>query len=84
MLLWLLSNHCIVSLVLNVWSQEKNKKICMASLLSSNDCILVHFDNIHLKLSTHIYFEVCFHSILSKYENSKKVSSLMNSMEYEK
>ena len=55
---------------------------CLASLLSSNGCVLVHFDNIHLKLT---YFEVCIHSMLSKYGNSKNrlrdfvTSSLMNS-----
>ena len=56
----------------------------MASFLSSNGSISAHFDNIHLKLSTHTHFEVCFHSMLSKYKNSKKIyfmmSSLMNSM----
>ena len=54
----------------------------MASFLSSNGCISANFDNIHPKLSTHYYFEVRFHSILSKYENSKNIfmtSSLMNS-----
>ena len=33
--------------------------------------ILVHFDDIHLKLSTRAYFEVRFQSILSTYENSE-------------
>ena len=36
----------------------------MASFLSSNGRISAHFDNIHLKLSTHAYFEVHFKSML--------------------
>ena len=43
----------------------------MANFLSPNGRILVHFDNIHLKFLTHAYFEVRFHSMLSKYENCK-------------
>ena len=43
----------------------------MASFLSSNGRISAYFDNINIKWSTHAYFEVCFHSMLSKYENSK-------------
>ena len=43
----------------------------MASVLSSNGYISAHFDNIHIKLSTHAYFEVRFHFMLSKYENSR-------------
>ena len=46
-------------------------EVCMARCLSSNGRISVHFDDIHLRLSTHGYFEVCFHSMFSKYENSK-------------
>ena len=42
----------------------------MASFPSSNDHILGHFDNIHLKLSKHAKFEVRFHSMLSKYETT--------------
>ena len=49
----------------------ENTMICMARFLSSNGQILSYFDNICLQLSTHAYFEVCFHSMLSKYENSK-------------
>ena len=45
----------------------------MANLLSSNRCISVHFDNIYLKLLAHAYFEVRFHSMLSKHENSKSI-----------
>ena len=30
-----------------------------------------HFDTIHVKLSTHAYFALLFHSMLSEYENSK-------------
>ena len=43
----------------------------MASLLSSNDRVSVHFENIHLSLST-AYFEALFHSMLSKHEHSKR------------
>ena len=43
----------------------------MASFLPSNGRISFHFGNIHHKFSTSAYFEVCVHSILSKYENSK-------------
>ena len=40
----------------------------MARFLSSNGRISAHFHDIHLKFSTHAYFEVCFHFMLSKYE----------------
>ena len=43
----------------------------MASVLSSSGRISVHFDNVHLNLPRHAYFEVHFHSMLSKYGNSK-------------
>ena len=36
----------------------------MASFLSSNGRVSSSFDNIRLKLSTHGYFEVRFHSVL--------------------
>ena len=36
-----------------------------------NGCISTHFDDIRLKLSTNGYFEVGFHFMLSKKENSK-------------
>ena len=39
--------------------------VCMARFLSSNGRISTHFDDIHLKLSKHGYFEVRFHSMLS-------------------
>ena len=71
MLALFLSNHCILRLVLNVQNQEKNTEDCMASFLSSHGRISVNFDNIHLKLSTHAYSEVHFHSMLSKYEKAK-------------
>ena len=45
--------------------------VFVASFLSSNDSISFLFDNIYLKLSTHAYFEVHFHSMVSKYENSE-------------
>ena len=43
----------------------------MASFLSSNGRVSTHFDGIHLKLSIHAYFDVRFHSMPSKYENTK-------------
>ena len=43
--------------------------VCMARVPFSNGRISTHFDDIHLKLSTYAYFEVRFHSILSKYKN---------------
>jgi len=49
----------------------ENTEVCMASFLALNGCISVYFEKLHLKLSTHAYFEMHFHSILSKYENSK-------------
>ena len=45
----------------------------MASFLSSNGHISVHFDTICLKLSTHAYFTVFFHFMGSKYEKSNNV-----------
>ena len=50
---------------------DKNTGVCAASFLSSNGRILAHLDNSNLKLSTHAYFEMRFHSMLSRYENSK-------------
>ena len=41
------------------------------SFLFANGRISTHFDDIHMKLSTHCYFEVLFHCMLSKYENCK-------------
>ena len=79
MLIWLQSKHCILCLVLNVYNQEKNTKVCIANFLSSNGR---NSDNVHLKLSKHAYFEKRIHSMLSKYENSKKdftTSSPLNS-----
>ena len=70
-LTWFLSNYCILSLELNVKIQAENTVVCMASLLSLNGHISSHFDTIHLKLSTHGYFALLFHSISSEYENSK-------------
>ena len=45
--------------------------VCMASLLSSNSRNLAYFDNIHLELSKPVYFEICFHPIVSKYQDSE-------------
>ena len=52
----------------------------MASFLFSNCRTSVHFDNTHLKLSTHAYFKVRFQSMLIKYENSKKCISMTLSL----
>ena len=71
MLIWFLSNHCILCLVQNVQNQEKNTEVSMASFLFSSGHISTHFDNIDLTLSTYVYFEVRFHYVLAKYENSK-------------
>ena len=64
-------DHCILSLELNVKIQAKNTVVCMASLLSSNGHMSSHFDTIHVKLSTHAYFALFFHTMLSDYETSK-------------
>ena len=61
----------MLSLELNVKIQAENTVVCMASLLSLNGHMSSHFDTIHLKLSTHAYFALLFHSMLSEYENSK-------------
>ena len=42
---------------------------CMASLPPLSGYILTYFDNVRVKLSTHAYFEVLFHSPRSKYIN---------------
>ena len=62
MLMWFLSNHCILSLVLNVCNQEKNTVVLMASLLPLNGHIASAFDSTHLELSAHAYFMVVFQS----------------------
>ena len=51
--------------------QTENTVVCMASLLSLNGHMSSHFDTIHLQLSTHAYFALLFHSMLSEYENSE-------------
>ena len=66
-----LSSDCILSLELNAKIQAENTVVCMASLLSLNGHMSSHFDTIHLKLSTHAYFALLFHSMLSEYKNSK-------------
>ena len=71
MLIWFLSNHCILDLALNVSNQTTNSLVCMAKLLSSNGPNSGYFDNVYLKLSTNAYSEVRFHFTLSKYENSR-------------
>ena len=56
------SNHCILSLLLRIMNQAKNTVVHMARLLSSNGYISLNFDTIPLKLSTHAWFMVLFHS----------------------
>ena len=54
----------------------------MVSCLPSNGRISSYFETIHRKYSTHAYFEVRFHPILSKNEIPKidfLTSSLINS-----
>ena len=70
-----LPNHCILCLVLNIWKQETNIEVFMASFLSSNGHISAYFSNIQTKFSTHDYFAVCSHSILSKCEISRNIFS---------
>ena len=55
----------------------------MACILSGNDRMLAHFENIHLKLYTHSYFEECFHPILSKYNNSNNFCDFITSELYD-
>ena len=45
----------------------------MASFLSSNGRVSDNFDKNRLKLSMHAYFEVRFHSMLSKNKKSKNI-----------
>ena len=45
----------------------------MVSFVPSDGRISAYFASINLKLSQHSYFEACFHSMLSKYENSKNI-----------
>ena len=58
MLIWFLSNHCILCLVLNVLRKEKNTEVCMAGLfvLKWSYFKWSYFDNILLNLSAHAYF----------------------------
>ena len=60
MLTLLLSNHCILSLVLNVMNQVENTVVCMARLLSSNAHTSSNFNSIHLKISTYIFLRCSF------------------------
>ena len=46
---------------------------CMARFLSVNGRISAYFGNIHTTFSTHAYSEMCFHSVLSKCENSENI-----------
>ena len=76
------SNQIILSLDLKVKIQAEITVVCMASLLSSNDHISSHFDTTHLKLSTHDYFMVLFHSMWLKYENSENTFFMTSSLCY--
>ena len=42
--------------------------VCMASFLSSIGRTSSNFDNIHLILSTHVYFMMLFHSMQLRYK----------------
>ena len=50
---------------------EPGAEYSMTRYLYSDSRISAHFDNMYISLSKHAYFEVHFHNILSKYENSK-------------
>ena len=63
-------------------NQVENTIVCMARLLSLNGRISSNFDTIHLKLSTHAYFTVFFHSTWSEYINSTKCIFMMLSLRY--
>ena len=56
----------------------------MARLLSSNGRILVQFEDIHLKLSTHVYFEVCFYSMWLEYKILEKCIVMTSSLTIQK
>ena len=58
-------------LVPNVYDQEKNTEVCMASHLPSNGRISSQFHNFRLKLSAYAQFFMFFQSMWSKYEDSK-------------
>ena len=49
--------------------KAENTVVCMASLLSLNGHISLHFETIHLKLSTHAYLTVFIYFMLLKYED---------------
>ena len=66
-----LSNNCILCLVLHVQNKEENTMVFIASFLSSNGRILAHFEQLHLELSTHAYLKLHFRSKFLKYENFK-------------
>ena len=75
-LVFLIAFLCLILMIvykkkLNVKIQAENTVVCMASLLSFNGHMSPHFDTIHLKVSTHAYFALLFHSTLSEYENSE-------------
>ena len=67
------SNQITWSLDLKVKIQAESTVDCMSILLSSNGHISSHLDTTHLKLSTHDYFMVLFHSMWLKYEKSKNI-----------
>ena len=71
MLTYVLSNHCILRLVLNIKNVDKNTVFSMASLLPLNGRIAFSFDTICLTFSTHFFFMLLSHSMRLKYKNSK-------------
>ena len=71
-LIWFLSSHCILCLVLDIWNQEKYRGL-YDKFFSSTGHISTYSDNAHVKFSTLSCFEVRFHSMLPTYENSKSI-----------
>ena len=60
MLTLLLSNHCILSLVLNVMNQVEDTVVCMAKLLSSNAHTSSNFNTSCKKLWCCLVFNLFF------------------------
>ena len=69
MLIWFLSDHCILCLALKVGT----RKVVWQDFCLQIVVFQPIFNNIHLRFSTHACFEVRFQSVLSKYENAKNI-----------
>jgi len=52
---------------------ESGTKRCKARFRSSNGHISSHFNNIHVKLQTHVYSMVLFHSMRSRGKHSNNI-----------